>query len=200
MAVPGFCSWAIRTCSRRLYLFLNFFWQCSHWRGDCSVCWVRICLHKLTDVITSLQNWHWDHLLGWPSFIQICNNFYFVLMDCRDWWVQVGIYKSALQALSMRCMCVFMCDDIAKQKPETKQNTNINQFQMKMEHKNKTLNKKPNKKWQTFLVWIEQFVICIPDVGPCPDRLASGVGVPPDENKRPDHLKKEKNKQLINRH
>lgn len=26
----------------------------------------------------------------------------------------------------------------------------------------------------------------VPDVGPCPDRLASGVGVPPDENKRPD--------------
>lgn len=67
MAVPGFCSCAIRTCSRRLYLFLNFFWQCSHWRGDCSVCWVRICLHKLTVVITSLQNWHWDHLLAWPS-------------------------------------------------------------------------------------------------------------------------------------
>lgn len=64
---PGFCSWAIRTCSRRLYLFLNFFWQYSHWRGDCSVCCVRMCLHKLTVVITSLQNWHWLHLLGWPS-------------------------------------------------------------------------------------------------------------------------------------
>lgn len=25
----------------------------------------------------------------------------------------------------------------------------------------------------------------IPDAGPCPDRFASGVGVPPDENKRP---------------
>lgn len=25
----------------------------------------------------------------------------------------------------------------------------------------------------------------IPDAGPCPDRFASGVGVPPDENRRP---------------
>lgn len=32
----------------------------------------------------------------------------------------------------------------------------------------------------------------IPDVGPCPDRLASGVGVPPDENKRPGDLKRRK--------
>lgn len=27
----------------------------------------------------------------------------------------------------------------------------------------------------------------IPDAGPCPDRFASGVGVPPDENKRPEN-------------
>lgn len=29
------------------------------------------------------------------------------------------------------------------------------------------------------------FNVYIPDAGPCPDLLASGVGVPPDENKRP---------------
>lgn len=49
-------SCAMRTCSRKLYLFLNFLRQCSHWRCGCGVCCVRICLHRLTVVITTLQN------------------------------------------------------------------------------------------------------------------------------------------------
>lgn len=59
-----FCSCAMRTCSRKLYLFLNFFWQWSHWRGGCGWCCVRICLQRLTVVITNLQYWHCDHLLA----------------------------------------------------------------------------------------------------------------------------------------
>lgn len=47
-------------------------------------------------------------------------------------------------------MYVFVCgaddDDIAKQKPETKQNTNINKFQIKIEHKNKTIRTRNKQK------------------------------------------------------
>lgn len=56
-----------------------------------------------------------------------------------------------------------------------------------MERKLKQFEQETNRKWQTWLV-CNNF---IPDAGSCPDRLASGVGVPPDENKRPDHSKKD---------
>jgi len=58
-----FCSWEMRMCSRRLYLFLKFLLQSSHLRGGWGVCWVRICLQRFTVVITILQNWHSVHLL-----------------------------------------------------------------------------------------------------------------------------------------
>lgn len=51
-------SWAIRTCSRRLYLFLNFLLHRLHRFGSWFVCWVRMCRQRLTDVMTSLQIWH----------------------------------------------------------------------------------------------------------------------------------------------
>lgn len=83
-------------------------------------------------------------------------------------------------------------DAIAKQKPETKQNTNTNKFKIKTERKIKTI--QTRNKQNVVEISRENrsmFVVFIPDVGPCPDRLASGVGVPPDENKRPGHLKKD---------
>lgn len=56
-------SCAIRTCSRKLYLFLNVFLHLSHWIFGWLVCWVRTCLQRFAVVMTSLQNWHLVHLL-----------------------------------------------------------------------------------------------------------------------------------------
>lgn len=67
MSTVVLASCAMRTCSRKLYLFLNCFEQCSQSRGGCGVCWVRMCRHRFTVVMTTLQNWHCDHLFSGPT-------------------------------------------------------------------------------------------------------------------------------------
>lgn len=107
-----FDSWVILTCSRKLYLFLNCFLQCSHLFGSRRLCWVRTWRQRLLAVITNRQILHLDHLfsLTISKSKQRRKNIVYREMSNKlstHWEIQANNIISVKKYLLIKMACVY---------------------------------------------------------------------------------------------